>query len=259
MGIFMSKNDKQTSKRDRARRSVQGTIKDTSELLNLLIRDKISSAIVETLVNSPDPAGLRYNELYRQAQDTLRKQGANELVIGKQKSEEISLTQTTFDKHLKKLIEIKVVARIEETKYNVRYRTPLTKKLNEFVFDWEQRLGLKKSEDMIKTLIEDQKKIGELSNILDKEKRLAAIEIVVRTLLKMVAFHVLDCMSVGVADLENGKFVRFSSVLAETYRQIMLKVLILTVHLSKVPEAQDCLLAIMDELPRAFDKQTVAE
>jgi DNA-binding transcriptional ArsR family regulator len=258
MGVFMSENDKESRKRVRAWRvATYEAIRVTSELVDLLVRDKISSAIVETLVKSLDASGLRYNELYRQTQATLdNKRGINQLVKTKQNSKKISLTQTTFDKHLKKLMAIKVVTRIEETRYNVRYQTPLAKTLNEVAMDMKLKMQVKEAEDMIGTW-GDAQEIIEWSNVHDKEKRIATIETYIRLGLHLVAFHLLECMSIGVAELQEGKFVKFSSMLAETYREIMLKILAVTVYLSGAPEVQDCLAAIMKELPEGFRRQTV--
>lgn len=231
----------------------QDAVAATSELLELLIYDKISNAIIETLVKSRVLDGLHYNQLFRETNITLRNNETSGILTGKQGKSGKSLNWKPFNERLKKLVAMGIVTKIEKSKYSVKYQVPFIKELNNAAMDLTLSMT-----DKTATLVQvwadelgrSMKNRGPHVKQANKKKRIEGTEHVIRSALYTIVYHTLMCMWLGVTEGQEGKFVRFSSVLTKSYRDIMTTVLLITFYVSGVPETIDCLKTISEEMDK---------
>lgn len=251
----MSSNDEQDQKQEeKVSTNPQDVIAVASELLEILTYDEISNAIVETLIKSRIPDGLHYNQLFRETQVILKNSETSEILTGKQGKKTKSLNWKPFNERLKRLVEIGIVARIEESRYSVKYQVPFIKELNNETMDLTLRTRMHETEMLLRNCADDLRSIlrkqGSHFKQANKENRVKGTEGVIRTLLYTIVYHTLICMFVGVVEGQKGRFVRLSSALVNSYRDIMTAVLLITFYVSVIPEAKDCLKTISKELDK---------
>jgi len=198
-----------------------------------LLNDRHVRAIVFSLTEEQEIKGVRYNQLYRNSNNLLHESKEKEMSI------------KTFNDHLKELVKLDFVERIERSRYEVRYRWRF--------FDETKSYWAKQVERDIQLF---RKAAEEIWALLQKA-RLSDEEVAKNYISYSVNFLdliVLRCLYLGVKLYDGENWPQISFLLNNTMLQIIDHVALAIHYLSEEQaESEKYLAGFLEKADKTYE------